>query len=185
MRVVAALLIAGLANQSGSWLDRPLENWNRAGAAPPQGTGAVAAAETVQRQCQMPPPTGAAADSVAAAGWIPLLHQDRSLTRDDIEIVAGATAITDTCWLQNFHLFVFVGGHYAGTLSPVPMTSQTDGWAGPVRFVENGISVEFARYGKDDTSCCPGARMTVRYQVTRGAAGAVVAPVEIRTTRSY
>ena len=82
-----------------------------------------------------------------------------------------------------YNLFVFVGGKYAGVLSPAPMTSRLDGSSGAVRLPLPNITAEFARYTASDPLCCPSSRVTVRYRVDRTAAGPVVAPVEIRTSR--
>ena len=82
-----------------------------------------------------------------------------------------------------YNLFVFVGGTFAGVLSPTPMTSRLDGSSGAVRLPLPNITAEFARYTTTDPLCCPSSRVTVRYRIDRSAAGPVVAPVEVRTTR--
>ena len=78
---------------------------------------------------------------------------------------------------------MFVGGTFAGVLSPTPMTSRLDGSSGAVRLPLPNITAEFARYTSADPLCCPSSRVTVRYRIDRSAAGPVVAPVEIRTSR--
>jgi LppP/LprE lipoprotein len=92
-------------------------------------------------------------------------------------------AADEACLPAVYHLFVFVGGRFAGTLSPVPMSSRLDGSAGAVRLSPPLISAEFARYAGDDPPCCPSSRVTVRYRVDRLPAGPVVVPIEVRTTR--
>ena len=81
-------------------------------------------------------------------------------------------------------MYVFVGGRYAGALSPQVMTPGTDASAGAVRFTDDGITVEFARYKPGDSTCCPTSRVAVRYRIDRSDVGPVVVPVDVRTTRS-
>jgi len=87
------------------------------------------------------------------------------------------------CRPATYNLFVFVGGRYAGVLSPASMTSRIDSSSGAVRMPLPVITAEFARYTTTDPLCCPSSRVTVRYRIDRTAAGPVVAPVEVRTTR--
>ena len=88
------------------------------------------------------------------------------------------------CAPVDYNVFVFVGGTYAGALSPSVMKPGTDASAGAVRFVDDGITVEFARYKPGDSTCCPTSRMAVRYRIDRGERPLVV-PLDARTTRSY
>jgi hypothetical protein len=136
-------------------------------------------------RCQLTVPASAGARALTTAGWIPLLHLDRELTQNDVEILAGTTELDGDCAPKGFHLFVFAKGRFAGTLSPTPMAPRADGQAGPVRFVGDAISAEFARYKDGDATCCPSARMAVRYRIDAAAGAAAVVPIDIRTTRSY
>ena len=73
----------------------------------------------------------AAAQAVRHAGWVPFLHFDRAIARDDIEVLGGMTAATSSgCEPTTFNLFVFVGGTFAGTISPIVMGQGRDGVAG-------------------------------------------------------
>ena len=68
----------------------------------------------------------AAAQAVRSAGWVPFLHFDRAIARDDIEVLGGMTAATSPgCEPTMFNLFVFVGGTFAGTISPIVMGQGT------------------------------------------------------------
>ncbi len=87
------------------------------------------------------------------------------------------------CRPTAYNLFVFVGGRFAGVLSPMPMTSRLDSSSGVVRLPLPGITAEFVRFTSTDPLCCPSSRVTVRYRIDRTAAGPVVAPVEVRNTR--
>jgi hypothetical protein len=189
-RAVAVLCVCGanfVAAQT-VWLDQPLTGWNAAGAALPRGTADAAARADALKRCKLTPPSTAADRALEAAGWIPQPHLDRRLINNDVEdseIVAGFSSLDASCARAAFNLFVFVGGRFAGTLSPGSMTPRTDASAGPVRFVNDGISAEFARYKPGDADCCPTARVAVQYRIDRTPTGPSVVPVNVRTTRSY
>ena len=116
---------------------------------------------------------------------MPQSYLDRELIKDDVEIIAGVSALDSKCAPVDYNLFVFVGGRYAGALSPRPMVPGTDAAAGVVRFADDGITAEFARYKPGDATCCPSSRVSVRYRIDRSADGPIVVPLDIRTTRSY
>jgi hypothetical protein len=167
-----------------SWLDRPLTNWNKAGSPVPPAPGGGAAAESVIRRCQLTPPRSTTAErAIDAAGWIPFWNVDQQLVREDVEIIAGMREADGMCRPATYNLFVFVGGRFAGVLSPMPMTSRLDSSSGVVRLALPGITAEFVRFASTDPLCCPSSRVTVRYRIDRTAAGPVVAPVEVRNTR--
>jgi hypothetical protein len=167
-----------------SWLDRALTPWNKAAAPVPGAPSADETNESIVSRCRLTPPRSTPAErAVAAAGWIPFWNFDRQLVRDEIEVVGGMRGADGMCRPALYNLFVFVGGTFAGVLSPAPMTSRLDGSSGAVRLQLPNITAEFARYTTTDPLCCPSSRVTVRYRIDRAAAGPVVVPVEIRTTR--
>ena len=167
-----------------SWLDRPLTNWNKAGSPVPGAPAGDEAAESVIRRCQLTPPRSTTAErAIDAAGWIPFWNVDQQLIREDVEIIAGMRGADGMCRPATYNLFVFVGGRFAGVLSPMPMTSRLDSSSGVVRLALPGITAEFVRFASTDPLCCPSSRVTVRYRIDRTAAGPVVAPVEVRNTR--
>jgi hypothetical protein len=140
--------------------------------------------ESIIGRCQLKPPRETLPErAVESASWIPFWHVDQQLVRDGIEIVGGMRAADAECLPAAYHLFVFVDGRFAGTLSPGPMSSKVDGAAGAVRLSPPLVSAEFARYAGDDPPCCPSSRVTVRYRIDRQPAGPVVVPIEVRTTR--
>jgi hypothetical protein len=173
------------AAQETAWLDRPIENWNKPGAAVPRGPTDRSDHDDAQERCKATPPQTPATRAVASAAWVPLPHLDRELIKDDVEILAGVSGLDSKCAPMDYHLFVFVGGRYAGALSPRPMVPGKDAAAGVVRFTPEGITTEFARYKPGDSDCCPSSRVSVRYRIDRSADGAVVVPLDVRTTRSY
>jgi hypothetical protein len=185
---IGAVVLSGLPAQSGggAWLDRPLVNWNTAGATLPNAEPQQPRHETVKR-CKLEVPTSTPAErALADAGWIPFLNFDQRLTQGDLEIVDGMTGADGMCRPLGYNVFVFVGGRFAGTLSPGRMNSRADGASGAVRFVGGDmISAEFARYTEKDALCCPSSRMTVRYRIDRSGAQPLVVPIDVRTTRSF
>ena len=159
-----------------SWLDRPLSAWNKPGAAVPSPGQKPAQPAAFIKRCSLTSPTQAGAGAVAAAGWVPYLHQDRALARDGVEIVGGLTDAGAACDPSGFNLFVFVNGRFAGTLSPVPMTASRDGVAGAVRLVSaDSLTTEFARFAPGDLECCPSTRVRVTYRIDRGDQPTIVA----------
>jgi hypothetical protein len=183
--LIALVIVAEAASaQATNWLDRPLQNWNKAGGAVPQGAAGTSARDDAIERCKMKPPETANGRAVAAAGWVPQLHLDRELIKGDVEIIGAVSGLDAMCAPMDYNVYVFVGGRYAGALSPQVMTPGTDASAGAVRFSDNGITVEFARYKTGDSTCCPTSRMAVRYRIDRSGGGPVVVPVDERTTRS-
>ena len=164
--------------QSGtSWLDRPLTVWNKPGTSVPSPAQKPAQPATIVKRCSLTSPTPATgASALATAGWIPYLHQDRAVSRDGVDIIGGLTDAGAACEPTGFNLFVFVNGRFAGTLSPVPMTTSRDGVAGAVRLVSaNGLTTEFARFAPGDLDCCPSTRVRVTYRIDRGDQPTIVA----------
>ena len=166
------------------WLDKPLANWNIAGAAlpTPPRTGNESTRDVIAR-CKLTPPETSAAEKLTAAGWIPFLNFDQRLERDGVEVLGGMASSDGMCRPYQYNVFVFVGGRFAGTLSPVLMDSRFDGSSGAVRLPLPNITAEFARYTPSDPLCCPSSRVTVRFRIDRGSAGAVIVPLDVRTTR--
>jgi LppP/LprE lipoprotein len=190
MRPATAILLLStgvLAGHQGapeSWLDRPLSNWNSAGASLPSPPRAEESKASLMARCPLTPPLSTLAEkAVDDTGWIPFHNFDQRLAREDVEIVGGMAGSDGMCRPTLYNAFVFVGGRFAGTWSPVVMTSRLDASSGAVRMPLPQITAEFARYKPSDPLCCPSSRMTVRYRIDRGAMGAVVVPVEVRTTR--
>src|SRR5262245_50474100 len=107
--ILAALGAAGSATQAEdavSWFDRPLANWNEPGAPVPVASTSAESREAIATRCGLMSRGSTAAErAVADAGWIPFLHVDRQLIRDDIEIVGGLLAADALCQPVDFNLF--------------------------------------------------------------------------------
>lgn len=177
--------VQGLAQKPGNtiWLDLPLKPWNAPGTLPHAPVPSEPLAE-VSKRCDLKPLRGTAAQrAVAEAGWIPYLHFDRQIVQGEVEILGGMTGADGMCRPTGFNSFVFVANRFAGTLSPIPMISRTDGSIGPVRVAPDGtITADFARYSDNDALCCPSSHVDVRYRIDR-ANQPVVIPTGNPTTR--
>jgi hypothetical protein len=145
----------------------------------------AAAHAALEKRCGTP--KSASPESLAAlrrARWVPFLHLDQVIARDGIEVVGGMSAATPGCAPEMFNLFVFVGGAYAGTVSPTAMTPSRDGAAGSVRITgTDTITVEFARYTPSDSECCPSSRERVSYRIEKTGAGATLVATGTRVVR--
>ena len=182
--LLLTLSVTAAQNNPTSWLDRPLASWNKAGDPVPIAPAADETNTSVISRCRLNPPRSTSAErAVDAAGWIPFWNFDQQLVRPDVEIVGGMRGADGMCRPVTYNLFVFVGGRFAGVLSPTSMVSRLDGSSGVVRLPLPNITAEFARYTQTDPLCCPSSRVTFRYRIDRTAAGPVVAPVDVRTTR--
>lgn len=190
--------VVSAAQTPASWLDRPLSGWNKAGAAVPPASAFAEAKAAVISRCRLTPPRSTRAEqTVDAAGWIPFWNVDQQLVRGEVEIVGGMRGADGACQPAAYNVFVFVGDQFAGTLSPTEMTTKADSASGVIRmplplvdtkFIINTafiISAEFARYQNSDALCCPSSRVAVRYRIDQTAAGSVIVPVELRTTRAH
>jgi hypothetical protein len=138
----------------------------------------------LRRRCGAPKEATASDAAIAKAGWVPFLHLDRRLVRDDVEVIGGMSAATPGCAPEAFNLFVFAGGRFAGTISPFDMISNRDGSVGAVRITgPEGLTAEFARYAPGDPECCPSSRVRVSYRLERGGSRPVLIATEARQIR--
>ncbi|MPZ19178.1 MAG: LppP/LprE family lipoprotein [Luteitalea sp.] len=163
---------------AGSWLDRPVRNWNRPGAALPKPTKGEYE-PTIDEQCKdsLRKGDGPEDTQVTQAGWS--LFGSRQ-TYNDVTLVSGMSGADGMCRPFGYQVFIFVGGQFAGTIAPEPMASRMDGDAGPVSlFSDETLSVEFSRYKDTDPLCCPSGRTSVSYRIDREGAHPVLAPEEI------
>jgi hypothetical protein len=170
--------------QSSSWLDRATVKWNTAGAALPGPPAMTEPRQALMKRCPSSVASGASADAIEKAGWVPILHVDRRISREDVEVVGGMSSAGPACELTAFQLFAFAGGRFAGTLSPAIMRANRDGVAGAVRITgPDALTAEFARYLPGDAECCPSSIVRVTYRINRGGAGPVLDAVEVRAVR--
>jgi len=184
--LIAASVSPFVSAQTGAmWLDRPMTPWNQTVASVPSVQAGSEAQRVLERRCGSSSlSTSASADAIRKAGWVPLLHFDRGIVREDVEVIGGMTAASPGCEPTTFNLFMFVGGKFAGTLSPIVMTHSRDGVAGAVRITgADAATAEFARYTDKDTECCPSSRVRVTYRIDRAGSQPVLTPVDLRALR--
>jgi hypothetical protein len=154
------------------WLDaKPVANWNKPGMAIPRGPKSGYAEEIADCEKrgaeERPKPTVTAETrQVTAAGWLGAVVEK---TIGDTVIVSARNGVDGMCRPMDYQYFVFVGGKFAGTLSPRPMHSRIDGsgWLEEKPQAKR-FTVDFARYRKDDALCCPARTSTVTYELREG-----------------
>jgi heat shock protein HslJ len=169
---VLPLVISARAQQTGpkdSWLDRPLVSWNsQAGSLPqlPQPSMEQGESAATNRcRAQVRQPENVAERTLVGLGWM-LYGPVRS--HGQTRVIMVLSGFDGMCRPLGFQAFVHWEGRYAGTLSPVPMNSRTDGALTDTRFINTtGISADFARYNESDALCCPSKIGSVLYILKR------------------
>jgi heat shock protein HslJ len=184
LAALASLVVtwpAGAQASSGGWLDQPaLPAWNKAGSKIPRAPR-FDPDPFLAKQCatQTRAPASDADREVARAGWKLLGASQRF---GETEVVLGRSGVDGMCRPLGYQAFVFSGGRFAGTLSPRPMDSRSDGAAQlPQVWSADAIVVSFLRYGSADPLCCPSRTSTVQYKVEAGPQGPVVKAVDVTT----
>jgi len=83
-----------------------------------------------------------------------------------IRVIGGAANYDGMCRPLQFQQFVFVHGVFAGTLSPQPMDSRTDGALSHVTILsDRKVEARYLRYGATDPLCCASRTTTVAFGV--------------------
>jgi len=182
---LACLLLVALGGQPvaaaqqtdgpGAWLENsPPLNWNTPGAdvpmAPPPYVDPDPRCGAQERQSESPEE-----DQVAAAGWHIF---NAAQVGWGLRLVDGLVGYDGMCRPNEFQGFVFADGQFAGTISPAPMDSRTDG-AGRILDMRGpaNLSGQFVRYAATDPLCCPSSTFAVEYMVDRSGAGPVLVPL--------
>ena len=81
-------------------------------------------------------------------------------------MIAGAADYDGMCRPRQYQFFVFSGGTFVGTLSPVPMDSRTDGSLNRVTVEgDRKLKAYYARYAQKDPLCCPSRTTTVLFSI--------------------
>src|SRR5262249_44971049 len=95
----------------------------------------------------------------------------------------GAAGYDGMCRPLKYQDFVFVRGAFAGTLSPQPMDSRTDGALNHVSLLsETQGTASFARYDTSDALCCPSKTTHVVFDIAKDSP--VVRPVSASTSQN-
>jgi len=184
--LAALILDAGPAaaqSSSGRWLDRnPPRNWNHPGMRLPRAPRHARPTPRELRLCGKPrAPRRAEERAVVRAGW-QLMGKARRV--GDVTIIDAKTANDGMCRPNGYQLFAFVGGRFAGTISPRIMNARTDGAAGGrIQWIGGAFRVEFFRYRRRDPLCCPSRKSVLTLGVGSVAGRPVLFPVGVRTTQ--
>jgi hypothetical protein len=176
--MMAVSAIAQVQRTTVTWLDdvKP-SGWNKGGAPIPE---APKASQPVEAKCreQARPAQSDDDKRVRDRGWDLIGAYEGGW---EVVIIHATAGYDGMCRPQQYQEFVFVKGAFAGTLSPQPMDSRTDGsltrvsLEGPARLI-----AEYQRYAAKDPLCCPSRTTTVVFKIPVGSP--VVQPVSSSTT---
>ncbi len=168
-----------------AWLDQTVPAaWNHARMAVPRAPEESGNDDWRCRRSERPPETSADR-AVARAGW--------RLFREfqggwGVRVVWGLVTYDGMCRPMAYQAFVFVGDTFAGTLSPVPMASRSDGsltsvslTAAPPAGGPAVLAGAFVRYTENDPLCCPSRTTHIRYRIDGKGRGVVVVPAALDT----
>ncbi len=164
----------------GAWLETsPPANWNTPGADVPSAPAPYVSPDP-RCGAQERPSESPEEDQVVAAGWHVF---NAAQVGWHVRLVDGLVGYDGMCRPNQFQGFVFADGQFAGTISPAPMDSRTDGvgrildMRGPAN-----LSGQFVRYAASDPLCCPSATFFVEYAVDKSGSAPVL--VALRSTRT-
>jgi heat shock protein HslJ len=163
--------------RQAAWLDNPKPAaWNTAGAAIPQAPKLQDAADARCRDSARPPQL-AEDTRVRERGWdlAGAFHGGWQIV-----VIRGTAGYDGMCRPRQYQDFVFMRGVFAGTLSPQPMDSRTDGAIADVS-IQSGtrLTAQYARYATGDALCCPSRTTSVTFDVSGDKP--VVRPVSAST----
>ena len=152
---------------------RSRANWNVPGADVPAAPGSTGASDP-RCGAQQRPSESPEDDDVINAGWR-LFNAAR--VGWGLWIVDGLVDYDGMCRPNQFQGFVFANGQFAGTISPTPMDSRTDG-SGRLLDVRGPgmLTGQFVRYAATDPLCCPSSVFVVEYMVDRSGNVPLVVP---------
>jgi uncharacterized lipoprotein YbaY len=161
--VIFTLLLSAAAFGQTSWLDRPLNNWNRAGAAIPTPPRNAAPLEAMCRQTTRTP-VSIADRALTRAGWT-LFGPTQSY--GPTTVVMAMASADGMCRPNEYNAFVFANDRFIGTLAPAPMGARSDGSLGQYNLQSSTeLSAEFSRYAESDALCCPSQKSLVTYSLS-------------------
>jgi LppP/LprE lipoprotein len=161
-----------------SWLDEPKPaSWNKPGVPIP---AAPRIQGNVDPRCKdlARPPQLEEDKRLRDRGWdlVGAFHGGWQIL-----VIRGTASYDGMCRPRQYQDFVFVRGVFAGTLSPEPMDSRTDGALRQVFLRGNDqLAAEYARYTGKDALCCPSSTTTVAFEIASD--GRVLRPVSSSTS---
>jgi hypothetical protein len=163
------------AAQDGSWLDGELTSWNTAGMEIPAAPDVDG--NTDPRCAEKERPAQTDADkALVGKGWKLFAAYQSGW---DVTVVSALAGYDGMCRPWGYNSFVFVGDTFAGTISPEPMYSRTDGAGNNVTlWYKNEITAEYARYAETDPACCPSNSSELVFTIEDTADGPVLNPMK-------
>lgn len=162
-----------------SWLDQPKPaSWNQPGAPIPAAPRIQGRIDPRCKQ-QARPPQLEEDKKLQDRGWDLVGPYQGGW---ETLVIRGTASYDGMCRPLQYQDFVFVRGAFAGTLSPQPMNSRTDG-ALRRAFLQSSsrLTAEYDRYTAADPLCCPSRTTRVEFDLASGAP--VVRPVSASTTK--
>src|SRR5262245_34448001 len=118
-------------NPSGDWLDSHAKSWNRPGMVLPHAPDIDQ--DEIPPMCKPLPHRTATPEerALTTRGWLVFASvQDGH----GITVVGASANLDGMCRPDQYQDFVFVGGKFAGTLSPTLMGARSDGGAVKISF---------------------------------------------------
>jgi putative salt-induced outer membrane protein YdiY len=87
------------------------------------------------------------------------------------------------CRPLGYQFFLFVGDDFAGTLSPAPMDSRTDGALSDLAWLDaKSATATFSRYAEADPLCCPSRESVIVYAVEQYSGRPVLTALSAQTS---
>jgi len=164
--------------KAGSWLDQAKPTaWSTTGPAIPGAPKVQGAADPRCREAARPPQLDED-KRVREQGW-DLVGAFQGGW--EMLVIRGTAGYDGMCRPRQYQDFVFVRGAFAGTLSPQPMDSRTDGALQRVTLQNAArLTVEYSRYAAKDAMCCPSRTTRVDFDI---ATDGVLRPVSAATSK--
>ncbi len=103
-------------------------------------------------------------------------------TYNETTVITAMSGVDGMCRPLGYQAFVFVGEQFAGTLSPQPMNSRTDGDISHIFLTSSSrLFVEYKRYNNSDPLCCASGMSRVLFNIEPKDAKPLLVPVEVMT----
>ena len=168
----------GWPQNKAGWLDeaRPA-SWNKPGAAIPVAPKIEEATDPRCRETARPPQLEED-KRVREQGW-DLVGAFQGGW--EMLVIRGTAGYDGMCRPRQYQDFLFRRGVFAGTLSPQPMDSRTDGALERVSLQSAArLTADYTRYAAKDALCCPSGATHVVFDI---AADGALRPVSASTSK--
>jgi len=169
---------SGSQQRNAPWLDQAAPaGWNKPGSPIP----AAARIQGTDPRCraQARPPQLAEDRRVRDRGWDLVGAYQGGW---QVLVIGGTAGYDGMCRPLRFQHFVFVRGVFAGTLSPQPMDSRSDGALSRVYLQsDRSLTAEYLRYAANDPLCCASRTTSVVFEITGNPS--IVRPVSASTSK--